>query len=145
MPFEPELGHGALELVGGFFRRLHRQRRNPHETFRMRGDVLGDLVVLDRRRRHADGGLLIVEISLRRGREHVHVDAACIHVAQAARDIETSGRERPVGDARHIERGVFRIDRRDGHRHPRFGEQRGGFLGEDMAMGIDGALAHFVP
>ena len=39
----------------------------------------------------------------------MHVDAGRVHVAQATRDIEAAGRERPVGDARHVERGELRV------------------------------------
>ncbi len=56
--------------------------------------------------------LLVVEISLRRGREHLHVDAGRIHVAQAARDIEAAGRERPIEHARR--RPARRTRRRSG-------------------------------
>ena len=114
----------------------------------MRGDVLGDLIVLDGGGDRGQRGVLIIEISLRRGREHVHIDARCIHVAQAARDVEAAGGERPVHRAADVQRGGLRVRRRDAHRHLRRGlaQQGGGFLGQDVRVCIDGSqLAHFVP
>ena len=114
---------------------LQRQRGDAHEPVGMGSDVFRHLVVLDRGERGAERGLLIVEIGLRRGRQHVHVDAGRIHVLQAARDIEAAGRERAVHDAGDIERGTLAVIGRDGHLDPGLGEQRGGFLGQNMAYG----------
>ena len=104
----------------------------------MRGDVLGHLVVLDRGEVGAERRLLIVEIGLRRRRQHVHVDAGGIHVLAGgarcrSRRSGTAGRRRPptssVGD--------LRVVGRDGHLDARLAQQRGGFLGQDVGVGVD--------
>ena len=144
---QTKLGHRARQFVGGAFRVLYRQRRDAHESLRIVGNVLGDLVVLDGGGRRAQRGLLIVEIGLRRRRQHLHVDAARIHVAQAMRDVEAAGRERPVGIAADIQGRSSRIDRRDGHRDLGRGlaQERGGLLRQDVAVDIDRSrCTHFV-
>jgi hypothetical protein len=76
----------------------------------------------------------------------MHIDARCIHVLEAARNIEAAGRERPVDGAGHVEGGVIRIVRRDGHLDARSGQQTGGFLGQNVGVGVDGSRrGHFVP
>ena len=143
---QAELGHGAPQLVGGRRRLRQRQRGDAPEAVGMGGDVLGHLVVLDGGERGRQRGVEIVEIGLRRGRQHVHVDARRIHVAQAARDVEAAGRERPVDGAHDVERGGLGVGRRDRHLGARLGQQRGGFLGQDVGVGVDGPqLGHFVP
>ena len=57
----------------------------------MGGDVLGHLVVLDGRDDRAQFVAEIVEIGLRRGRQHLHVDAGRVHVLQALRNIVAAG------------------------------------------------------
>ena len=52
----------------------------------------------------AERGFLVVEIGLRRGREHVHVDAGRIHVAQAACDIEAAASGTAGNHAADVER-----------------------------------------
>ena len=90
-------------------------------------------------------GVLVVEISLRRGREHVHVDARRVHVFKAARNIETAGRERPVQHAGDVEGGVLGVIRRDGHLGAGLADHGGGFQGADVGVGVDRAhFAHFV-
>ena len=99
----------------------------------MGSDVFRHLVVLNGRQGGGQRGFLIVEIGLRRGREHVHVDARVIHIAQPARDVEAAGWERPVHRAGHVERGVLGIVGRDGDLGTRLGQQRGGFLAKIWA------------
>ena len=142
---EAELGHGALELIGGAFGILHRQRGYAQEARGMGGDVLGHLVVLNPRQHGAERRLLGVKISLRRGRKHVHVDAGRIHVLEPARDIEAAGRERPVHHAGDIECRIVGIVGRDRDLDARLGQHRGGFQGADVGVGVDRAhFAHFV-
>ena len=98
-PRMPSLRHGAVELLGGALGRLHRQRRDPHEAVRMRLHELGDLVVLQRGGATVKRGVLVVEIGLRRRREHMHVDLGRVHVLEAALELPAAARERPVGRA----------------------------------------------
>ena len=79
---EAELGHGALELVGGGLRIGGRQRREGGEALRMRGDRrVQPIVDAPRQRDRVGAGEL-----LRRGRamrEHLHVDAGLVHLLEA--------------------------------------------------------------
>ena len=108
--------------------------------------MFGHLVVLNGGKRRAQFVTLIVEIGLRRGRQHMHIDARHIHVFQPSRNVEAAGRKRAIDGSDHVERRIVRVVRRDGHLGAGLGQQGGGFLGQDVGMGIDGTqLGHFVP
>ncbi|MEI9804865.1 MAG: hypothetical protein WDN48_10935 [Pseudolabrys sp.] len=112
----------------------------------MGSNVLGHLIVLDRGQRRADLRLQIVEVSLRRGREHMHIDAGGIHVLEAARNVVTAGWEGFVDHPIHIQRRHLGVVRRDGNLGAGLGQQRGGFQRQDVGMGVDRPqLGHFRP
>ena len=102
---QPELGNGALQLIGGGLRRLHRQGSDAVEAPRIIADVLGDLVVLHDAGRGGQPGVLIVEEGLRRVGQHLHVDVGGFHVLQPLLDVEAAERQRPV---RHASRPSIR-------------------------------------
>ena len=95
-PRRPSLLMARLSSSAARFGVLHRQRSDPHEARGMRGDDAWRSGRSGSPRWRASARLLVVEIGLRRGRQHVHIDAGCIHVAQPARNVETAGRKRPV-------------------------------------------------
>ncbi len=98
---QAELGDGALQLVGGGLRRLHRQGGDAVEAPRIIADVLGDLVVLHDAGRGGQPGVLVVEEGLRRVRQHLHVDVGRLHVLEPLLDVEAAERQRPVRHAGH--------------------------------------------
>ena len=81
---EAELGHGALELVGGGLRIVGRQRREGREALGMGGAGRGEPVVDAAHQR----GRAVGRQLLRRGRavrDHLHVDAGLVHLLDAQR------------------------------------------------------------
>ncbi len=136
---EIELRDGALQLVGGRLRRLHRQRCDAVEVLRIVADVPGDLVVLDDRGRGREPGILIVEEGLRRVGQHLHVHVRRLHVLEPLLDIEAAARQRPVRHAGHrpLEHVLLDLlERRRDLRHLLV-EEIHGLLGADVGVRVD--------
>ena len=90
--------------------------------------------------------LLVVEIGLRRGRQHLHVDIGRIHVLQALLDVEAAARERAVDDAGDVERRVRAVGiGGDGDLCALLGQQPGGFLRQHMRVRVDRTRWPFRP
>jgi hypothetical protein len=79
---EAELGHRALKLVGGRLGVRHRQRREAGEARRVLADLFVQIVIGTAGQWDRLVGIELVHC--RRGlREHLHVDAGRIHLADA--------------------------------------------------------------
>src|SRR5262249_5777816 len=92
-------------------RRLHGQRGETHEAVRALVNQLGDLIVLDARRRRDGLTVEAVQKSLRRVRHDLHVDLGGVHVLQPPIEVPTAAGKRPICGAGHFEHAEVVVDR----------------------------------
>ena len=84
---QAEFGHGPAQLDRGLIRRLQRHAAEADETVGLSFDHTGNLFVLDHGTREPERRLAVVEESEHRRRQHLHVDAVGVHVAQPQAEV----------------------------------------------------------
>ena len=136
-PLRPSLVMARLSSSAARWRILHRQRGDADEAVRMGGDVLRHLVVLDRGEHGARAPVPDCRdrsAAWPRARARRRRSRPCPAAGAGYRSRRSGTAGRPAAD---VERRVLAIDRRDGHLHPGLGEQRGGFQGQNVGVGVD--------
>ena len=138
---QAELGHGPAQFGRGLLRRLQRHAAEADETVGLSFDDAGDLFILDCGAREPERRLAVVEESEHRRRQHLHVDAVGVHVAQAHAEIPDFRGHRVLHHAAvDLENDLRRADALEHRRDLRrfLGDEAHRLLGEDVGVRIDG-------